>query len=64
MISQVTLFRLATALPGWREGLQHMVVGEKTRFWIPASLAYGTKPADRAAPAGNLVYDIELLEWQ
>ncbi len=37
-----------------------MVVGEKTRFWIPGKLAYGDKPR-RGAPAGTLVFDIELL---
>jgi peptidylprolyl isomerase len=44
-----------------REGLQHMVLGEKARFWIPAALAYGDKPGRRGVPIGDLVYDIELL---
>ena len=39
-----------------------MVVGEKTRFWIPARLAYGDKPKRPGAPAGRLVFDIELLD--
>jgi peptidylprolyl isomerase len=38
-----------------------MVVGEKTRFWIPAELAYGVVPKRPGAPAGNLTFDIELL---
>lgn len=46
---------------GMREGLQHMVLGEKARFWIPAALAYGDKPGRRGVPIGDLVYDIELL---
>ncbi len=58
------LVSLALAMPGWREGLPLMVVGEKARFWIPADLAYGEKPADRFNPAGELVYDIELLAVQ
>ena len=37
-----------------------MVVGDKTRFWIPSALAYGDSPA-QGAPAGPLVFDIELL---
>jgi peptidylprolyl isomerase len=36
-----------------------MVVGEKTRFWIPEELAYGGKPGK---PQGMLVFDVELLE--
>jgi hypothetical protein len=37
-----------------------MVVGEKTRFWIPADLAYGETPARVVAPAGMLVFDSSL----
>ncbi len=48
-------------IPGWTEGLQQMVAGEKRRFWIPAALAYGDHPR-MGAPAGDLVFDIELLE--
>ena len=54
-------FALDGVIPGWTEGLQLMFEGEKTRFWIPAALAYGEKPANRFTPAGDLVYDIELL---
>lgn len=55
---------LSNAVPGWREGVMHMRVGEKSRFWIPAVLAYGEKPVNRMSPAGNLVYDIQLLAIQ
>lgn len=49
---------LTSVIPGWTEGVQLMVVGEKRRFWIPANLAYEGMP-DR--PQGTLVFDIELL---
>lgn len=55
------VFLVGTVLPGWREALQYMVAGEKARIWIPAALAYGDRPVERAVPAGDLVYDIELL---
>ena len=42
------------------EGVQLMVEGEKTRFWIPENLAY----RGRRAPYGVLVFDIELLKIQ
>ncbi|MFO7177478.1 MAG: FKBP-type peptidyl-prolyl cis-trans isomerase [Pseudomonadota bacterium] len=59
---QPTTFALNQVIPGWTEGVQLMVEGEKTRFWIPAKLAYGEKPARPGAPAGMLVFDIELLQ--
>jgi FKBP-type peptidyl-prolyl cis-trans isomerase len=61
---QPATFPLNRVIPGWTEGLQLMVKGEKTRFWIPATLAYGVKPARPGAPAGLLVFDVELLGIQ
>jgi FKBP-type peptidyl-prolyl cis-trans isomerase len=52
-------FPLDHVIPGWSEGVQLMVVGEKRRFWIPEKLAYAGK-LDR--PQGMLVFDVELLE--
>jgi len=56
-----TSFGLNRVIKGWTEGVQLMVEGEKTRFWIPGPLAYGDKPSRPGAPAGMLVFDIELL---
>jgi peptidylprolyl isomerase len=53
-----TSFPLSRVIQGWSEGVQLMVVGEKTRFWIPEALAYQGKPGK---PAGMLVFDVELL---
>jgi len=54
-------FPLNQVIPGWTEGVQLMVVGEKTRFWIPGNLAYDNSPRP-GAPKGTLVFDVELLE--
>jgi FKBP-type peptidyl-prolyl cis-trans isomerase len=53
-------FGLDQVIRGWTEGVQYMVVGEKSRFWIPPNLAYGDNPRP-GAPKGTLVFDIELL---
>ena len=53
-------FPLNRVISGWTEGLQLMVKGEKSRFWIPAELAYGTNPGG-GRPGGLLVFDVELL---
>jgi peptidylprolyl isomerase len=53
-------FPLGGVIPGWTEGLQLMVQGEKTRFWIPKELAYNDAPGK---PAGMLVFDVELLSF-
>jgi peptidylprolyl isomerase len=58
-----TTFALNAVIKGWTEGVQLMVQGDKTRFWIPAALAYGESPRP-GAPAGTLVFDIELLQIQ
>lgn len=57
-------FGLSQVIPGWTEGVQLMVEGEKTRFWIPGALAYGDTPARPGAPAGTLTFDVELLKIQ
>jgi FKBP-type peptidyl-prolyl cis-trans isomerase len=50
-------FGLDEVIPGWTEGVQMMVEGEKRRFWIPSRLAY----EGRSGPQGTLVFDIELI---
>jgi FKBP-type peptidyl-prolyl cis-trans isomerase len=53
-------FSLNGVIAGWTEGVQLMVEGEKTRFWIPQNLAYkGESP-----PYGMLVFDVELIKIQ
>jgi peptidylprolyl isomerase len=51
-------FALGNVIEGWTEGVQLMVEGEKTRFWIPEKLAYQHK----RPPFGMLVFDVELIQ--
>jgi len=51
---------LSYELPtGLSEGIQLMQVGDKMRFWLPERLAYSG--ANRSAPKGPVVFDVELL---
>jgi peptidylprolyl isomerase len=54
-------FALDKVIPGWTEGVQLMVAGEKRRFWIPEELAYKGK---EGRPAGMLVFDVELISFK
>ena len=56
-------FPLDGVIKGWTEGVQLMVKGEKRRFWIPGPLAYGDTPTRPGAPAGTLVFDVELIDF-
>lgn len=52
-------FVVDDVIRGWTEGLQLMVEGERSRFWIPESLAYR---GEFGSPRGMLVFDIDLIE--
>ena len=56
--STPTSFQLDQVIKGWTEGVQLMVEGEKTRFWIPERLAYGGEKR----PYGALVF-VGLVRW-
>jgi peptidylprolyl isomerase len=50
--------KLEGVIRGWTEGMQLMVEGERTRFWIPQNLAYN---GEAGSPRGMLVFDIDLI---
>ncbi len=55
-------FPLRGVIAGWTEGLQHMAIGSKFRFFIPFNLAYGAQGAGGSIPPyAALVFDVELL---
>ncbi|WP_148610992.1 FKBP-type peptidyl-prolyl cis-trans isomerase [Aeromonas sobria] len=57
-------FGLNQVIKGWTEGVQLMVEGEKTRFYIPADLAYGDRAVGKIPPGSVLIFDVELLGIQ
>jgi FKBP-type peptidyl-prolyl cis-trans isomerase len=54
-----TTMSLEDVIKGWTEGVALMVEGERTRFWIPESLAY---KGEAGSPKGMLVFDIDLIK--
>ncbi|WP_430462862.1 FKBP-type peptidyl-prolyl cis-trans isomerase [Thalassolituus sp. LLYu03] len=57
-------FGLNQVIAGWTEGVQLMVEGDKTRFWIPSRLAYGNQRVGNIPPGSVLIFDVELLSIQ
>ena len=49
-------------IAGWDEGIQLLQVGDKARFVVPSSLAYGSAGAGGVIPPdATLIFDVELM---
>jgi len=56
-------FPLSRVIAGWTEGVQLMKEGSKYQFFIPSSLAYGTRGAGGTiGPDETLIFEIELIK--
>ena len=52
-------------IPGWDEGIMMMSKGEKGVLYIPYYLAYGDRQAgDKITPFSNLMFEVELVDFQ
>lgn len=47
---------------GYQESVALMRVGERTTFFLPSGLAYGTTGSGSIPPNTNLIFDIELMQ--
>ena len=55
---------MGRVIPGWDEGIQMMSKGEKGVLYIPYYLAYGERDMGDIPPFSNLVFDVELVDFQ
>lgn len=53
--------RVDETIPAWREALQLMTAGSKWQLFVPAELAYGSRPYGTIPPSSALVYELELV---
>ena len=54
-------FPLNRVIKGWTEGVQLMVTGEKVRFFVPSTLAYGNRSTGKITGGSVLIFDVELI---
>lgn len=52
----------ADMIPGFKEGLQQLNVGDKATLFIPYHLAYGEAGRRGIPPKSNLIFEIEVIE--
>ena len=51
-------------IPGWDEGIQLMSKGEKGVLYIPYYLAYGERDMGDIPPFSNLMFEVELIDFE
>ena len=54
-------FAVNYMIAGLAEGVQLMVEGGQSRFFIPSNLAYGESNSDQIPAGSTLIFDVELL---
>ena len=54
-------FALASAIPGWQEGLVGQPVGSQVLLVVPPDKAYGAKASDTIPANSTLVYVVDIL---
>ncbi|MDY7395177.1 peptidylprolyl isomerase [Aureibaculum sp. 2210JD6-5] len=52
----------AELIPGFKEGLQKMNVGDKVMLFIPSHLAYGTQGRGPIPPDTDLIFELEIVD--
>lgn len=55
-------FMVTGVIKGWTEALQLMKKGAHWKLFIPANLAYGSRPRPKIPGNSTLIFDVELLD--
>lgn len=60
--NEKTAFSLEQVIPGWKQSIPMLGVGDSATFYIPSSLAYGPEGYPGAIPPNSiLIFDVKLL---
>ena len=54
---------MGNVIPGWDEGIALMSKGEKGILYIPAKLGYGERQAGPIPAFSNLIFEVELVDF-
>ena len=54
----------ATLVPGFREAMLNMNIGDKARIFVPSYLGYGDAGRGPVPPNANLIFDIEIVSLE
>ena len=49
-------------IPGFKEGLQQLHVGDKATLFIPYHLAYGASGTRSIPGKTNIIFEVEIIE--
>ncbi len=55
---------MGNVIQGWDEGIAMMSKGEKGILYIPAKLGYGDRPAGPIPAFSNLIFEVELVDFE
>ena len=52
----------AQMIPGFKEGVKLLRVGDKATLFVPYNLAYGEKGTGGIPPKSDLIFEVEILD--
>jgi FKBP-type peptidyl-prolyl cis-trans isomerase FklB len=56
------VFTVEDLVPGWRDALQHMSVGDEWYIYVPPAMGYGERDMGDIPPNSALIFRLKLLD--